>query len=126
VQRANAIQQLPNCRNDDRFAFEAAQRIMADMPSAPEIEYAGSKAFYNSIADRIILPCRELFTSAAKFYATAFHEMSHSTSHPKRLNRSSITDAAPFGSSTYSVEELVAEMSAAYLCAEAGISPGGP
>jgi antirestriction protein ArdC len=82
-----------------------------------------SKAFYSSITDRITLPCRELLTSAAEFYATAFHEMSHSTSHPKRLNRSSITDAAPFGSSTYRLEELVAEMSAAYLCAEAGVSP---
>jgi len=75
------------------------------------------------MTDRITLPCRELFSSAAELYATAFHEMSHSTGHPRRLNRTSIADAAPFGSPTYSVEELVAEMSAAYLCAEAGISP---
>ena len=32
-------------------------------------------------------------------------------------------EAAPFGSPTYSVEELVAEMGAAFLCAESGISP---
>jgi antirestriction protein ArdC len=43
--------------------------------------------------------------------------------HPKRLNRESITEAAPFGSPTYAAEELIAEMSAAYLCAEAQISP---
>ncbi len=49
--------------------------------------------------------------------------MSHATGHPKRLNRNSITEAAPFSSPTYSFEEMVAEMSAAYLCAEAGISP---
>jgi antirestriction protein ArdC len=30
---------------------------------------------------------------------------------------------APFGSPVYSREELVAELSAAFLCAEAGISP---
>jgi antirestriction protein ArdC len=46
----------------------------------------------------------------------------HSTGSPKRLDRKSITEAAPFGSPTYSLEELVAELSAAYLCAEAGIS----
>ena len=49
--------------------------------------------------------------------------MSHAAGHPKRLNRKSITEAAPFGSPTYSFEEMIAEMSAAYLCAEAGISP---
>ncbi|HUY25816.1 MAG TPA: zincin-like metallopeptidase domain-containing protein [Candidatus Binataceae bacterium] len=48
--------------------------------------------------------------------------MSHATGHPKRLNRESIAEAAPFGSPIYAAEELVAEMSAAYLCAEAGIS----
>jgi antirestriction protein ArdC len=47
----------------------------------------------------------------------------HATGHPKRLNRESIAEAAPFGSPIYAAEELVAEMSAAYLCAEAGISP---
>ena len=55
--------------------------------------------------------------------ATTYHEVSHATGHPKRLNRKSITEAAPFGSPTYCFEEIVAEMSAAYLCAEAGISP---
>jgi antirestriction protein ArdC len=55
--------------------------------------------------------------------ATTYHEMSHAVGHPKRLNRKSITEAAPFGSPTYSFEEMIAEMSAAYLCAEAGISP---
>ena len=47
----------------------------------------------------------------------------HATGSPKRLNRESIAEAAPFGSEIYAAEELVAEMSAAYLCAEAGISP---
>jgi len=40
----------------------------------------------------------------------------------KRLGREGICEAAPFGSPVYSKEELVAELGAAYLCAEAGIS----
>src|SRR5438105_13684938 len=40
------------------------------MPNPPEIEFAGSKAFYSPIADRITLPPRELFTSAQEFYAS--------------------------------------------------------
>ena len=49
--------------------------------------------------------------------------MSHATGAPKRLNRRSISETAPFGSPCYAAEELIAEMGAAYLCAEAGISP---
>jgi hypothetical protein len=74
---------------------------------------------------RIASPCppRELFASPEAIYATAFHELGHATGSPRRLNRESIAEAAPFGSPTYSFEELVAEFLAAYLCAEAGISP---
>lgn len=118
-----AVDKLPKVQTYQHDPIEAAEQIMVGMPNAPEIEYTGSKAFYSSITDRITLPCRELFTTATELYASAFHEMSHSTGHPTRLNRASIVDAAPFGAPTYCVEELVAEMSAAYLCAEAGISP---
>jgi antirestriction protein ArdC len=117
------LDKLPKIETHQHDPIEAAERIIARMPNPPEIEWAGSKAFYSSITDRITLPSRELFISAEEEIATRFHEYSHSVGHPQRLNRPSIADAAPFGSPTYSVEELVAEMSAAYLCAEAGISP---
>ena len=102
--------------------IETAERIIADMPNRPEIQYAGSKAFYSSLTDRITLPPRELFTSAEEFYATVLHEAVHSSGSEKRLAREGICEAAPFGSPVYSKEELVAEFGAAYLCAEAGIS----
>jgi len=57
------------------------------------------------------------------FLRTKPRPAAHASGYPTRLNRESIADAAPFGSSTYSFEEMVAELSAAYLCAEAGISP---
>jgi antirestriction protein ArdC len=117
------LDKLPKIETHEHDPIEAAERIVAAMPNPPEIQYAGSKAFYSSITDRITLPPRELFSTAEEFYATLNHEESHAVGHPKRLNRTSITEAAPFGSPTYAAEELVAEMSAAYLCAEAGISP---
>ena len=117
------LDKLPKIETHEHDPIEAAERIIAGMPNPPEIQYAGSKAFYNSVTDRIILPPRELFISAEEQIATTYHEVSHATGHPKRLNRKSITEAAPFGSPTYSFEEMIAEMSAAYLCAEAGISP---
>jgi antirestriction protein ArdC len=117
------LDKLPKIETHQHDPIEAAERIIAGMPNPPEIERAGSKAFYSSITDRITLPPRELFISAEEEIATRLHEYSHATGSGKRLNRKSITEAAPFGSPTYSFEELVAELSAAYLCAEAVISP---
>ncbi len=117
------LDKLPKIETHQHDPIEAAERIIAGMPNPPEIERAGSKAFYSSMTDRITLPPRELFISAEEEAATLFHECSHASGHPKRLNRKSIAEAAPFGSPTYSFEEIIAEMSAAYLCAEAGISP---
>ena len=117
------LDKLPKIETHEHGPIDAAERIIAGMPNPPEIQYAGSKAFYSSATDRITLPPRELFISAEEQMATTYHEVSHATGHPKRLNRKSITEAAPFGSPTYSFEEMIAEMSAAYLCAEAEISP---
>ena len=117
------LDKLPKIETHQHGPIEAAERIIAGMPNPPEIQYAGSKAFYSSVIDRVTLPLRELFISAEEQMATTYHEVSHATGHPKRLNRKSITEAAPFGSPIYATEELVAEMSAAYLCAESGISP---
>src|SRR5579859_7845287 len=117
------LDKLPKVETHQHDPIEAAERIIFGMPNPPEIQYAGSKAFYSPITDRITLPPRELFVSAEEHFATLAHETSHAVGHPKRLHRKSISEAAPFGSPTYSFEELVAEFSAAYLCAEAGISP---
>ena len=119
----SVLDKLPKIETYQHDPIEAAERIIANMPNPPEIQYAGSKAFYSPITDRITLPPRELFTSAEEFYASLDHEASHATGHPKRLNRESIAEAAPFGSAHIRFEGVVAEMSAAYLCAEAGISP---
>jgi antirestriction protein ArdC len=69
------------------------------------------------------MPARNAFRTAEGYYATLFHELVHSTGHPRRLARFT-PDAPPppFGTPDYSREELVAELGAAFLCAEAGIS----
>src|SRR5216683_3189984 len=118
-----ALNKLPKIETHQYDPIDSAERIITGMPNAPEIEYAGSKAFYSVSTDRITIPPRSLFESVEEFYSTLDHEMIHACGSPKRLNRESIAEAAPFGSPTYSFEELVAEFSAAYLCAEAGISP---
>jgi len=117
------LDKLPMIETHRHDPIEAAEKIIAGMPNRPAIRYEGSKAYYNSATDQITLPPRELFTSAEEFYGTLDHELVHAVGAPKRLNRESITEAAPFGSPVYATEELIAEMGAAFLCAEAGISP---
>jgi antirestriction protein ArdC len=68
------------------------------------------------------MPPRSLFESAEEYWSTLWHECGgHATGHPKRLNRESIKEAAPFGSTVYSAEEILSKMTAAYLCGIAGI-----
>ena len=107
--------------NNDNDAIAACDQIVADMPQRPGIRYGGDKAFYSQWTDTVHVPRRNTFTSSEAFYAVVFHEITHSTGHEDRLNRKTLTDGTPFGSPTYSREELVAEMGAAFLCAMAGI-----
>jgi antirestriction protein ArdC len=61
-------------------------------------------------------------TQAEGYVATKFHEYAHSTGHESRLNRPGIMAVAAFGGEDYSFEELVAELTSAYLCARNGIN----
>lgn len=100
----------------------AAQAILDGMKNAPVMNIIQSDAaFYRPSTDTITLPLRESFISPSHFYATAFHEMGHATGHKNRLNRDGVMESKGFGSESYSREELIAEMTSAFLCAEAGI-----
>ena len=100
------IDKLPKVETHEHDPIDEAELIVANMPQRPALETAGSKAFYSSLTDRVTMPARELFTTAEEYYATLLHELSHSTGHQTRLARETITEAAPFGSATYSKEEL--------------------
>ncbi len=83
------------------------------------IYYNGKgRAFYRPLTDSIHLPDRDKFPSAENFYATALHELGHSTGHPDRLNRDL---SHPFGSEGYAKEELRAEIASMILGDELGI-----
>lgn len=94
--------------------------IVKNMPNPPAIVNQGARAYYDPINDRVVVPIPSLFKSIEFYYATLFHELVHSTGHESRLNR--IKKVEHFGSEEYSREELVAELGAAFLCAETGIS----
>ena len=104
--------------------LEKAEAILAGFADPPSVSHdGGSRAFYRVRDDSVHLPEPDRFDCKENYYSTLFHEISHSTGVVKRLDRGLDTDPAPFGSPDYSREELVAEISAAYLCATCGISP---
>ena len=107
--------------HNDNDPIAGCEQIVSGMPSPPAIRHGGNQACYWPDSDQISMPKRETFVSSEAYYSTTFHELTHSTGHPDRLNRKTLVAGAPFRSPVYSREELVAEMGAAFLCAAAGI-----
>lgn len=102
--------------------LEAAEAIVKGYPDAPRYHETGDEAAYHPVFDRIYMPRRDTFESAEEWYSTLFHEFGHSTGHPSRLNRETLVKSDGFGGHTYGREELIAEMTSAFLAAEAGIT----
>jgi antirestriction protein ArdC len=108
----------PEVREVSQFSINEAAESFIIGTGAP-INYGGDIAAYNFVTDQISLPNKTDFVDEGTFYATAFHELIHWTGHNSRLDR---LKATPFGSPEYAKEELVAELGAAFLCAEYGIN----
>lgn len=85
-----------------------------------DVRHGGSQAFYVPSKDYIQLPEFTDFHDAEAYYATSAHEHIHWTRHETRLNRT--FDQKRFGDQGYAMEELVAELGAAFVCAQLGIS----
>lgn len=104
-------------------AAEGIAQHFFESAGAPRLSHDGrAKAFYQPAQDHIHMPKREAFESEALYYHTLFHESGHATGHSSRLNRHGMeTGVAPFGSETYSREELAAEFTAAFVAQEAGL-----
>ena len=89
------------------------------------IAHGGTRAYYRPSTDSIQLPDRTAFVGTAtstaqeSYYSTLLHELTHWTSPEQRCNR---TLGKRFGDDAYAMEELVAELGAAFLCAELGIA----
>ena len=85
--------------------------------SGADFREGHGEAYYVPSRDFISLPAFEAFKGSDQFYCTAFHELTHWTGHTSRLDRDLRNR---FGSRQYAAEELVAELGAAFLCAEFG------
>lgn len=90
--------------------------------AGPVMETGRARCCYAPKTDTVTMPDRAAFHSAPALYCSLFHELGHSTGHPKRLKRFTLEDGDHNREEEpYAKEELVAEMCAAFLCGHTGI-----
>ena len=128
VFNAEQIENVP-----DRFAAKnpPAERAPLDIPGADRVRAFlrntqakfrtdDEQAYYSVLEDTIYTPPLAAFPDADRFYSTLAHELTHWTGHPSRIPRK--FPRAGVGLSNYAREELIAELGAAFLCADLGVN----
>lgn len=96
--------------------IDAAEKFFREV--GIELKSGGSAAYYSSATDSVHMPPFDAFKEALFYYSVLSHEATHWTGAKHRLNRDL---SNRFGSEGYAVEELIAELGAAFICAELGL-----
>jgi antirestriction protein ArdC len=109
----------PTLKTSPPARIEQAERFFANTKA--DIRTGGNRAYYTAEADYIRMPPFEAFRDAESHASTLAHELTHWTKHPGRLNRD--FGRKRWGDEGYAVEELVAELGSAFLCADLSITP---
>lgn len=99
------------------FQDEMAENLISTYLRREKIQTTNNSigCYYVPGSDTINMVPAKYFGSSEEYYSTYFHEISHSTGSTDRLNRLNFENGI-FGSKAYSEEELVAEISASYIC----------
>lgn len=103
----------PVQRDEKADAFFAALGV--------SLRHGGNMAYYSLNEDRVQMPPFEAFRDPESYYATLAHECTHWTRHPSRLERD--FGRRRWGDEGYAMEELVAELGAAFVCADLELVP---
>jgi antirestriction protein ArdC len=102
----------------ERRMLEHGWHLYQYMPNPPELRSQVQQAYYHPVQDYVNMPDINSFDSVKSYLHVFYHELIHSTGHSQRLRREAITEPQPFGSWSYSKEELVAELGSAFLMQE--------
>jgi antirestriction protein ArdC len=109
----------PEARTDSVQRIAHAESFFA--ATGASVVHGGSRACYVPSTDNIHMPCIDFFRDAQSYYATLAHDTTHWTRHESRLNRD--FGRKRFGDEGYAMEELVAELGAAFLAADLALTP---
>jgi antirestriction protein ArdC len=97
--------------------IEAAEAFFAGIPAT--VRHGGDRAYYNRATDEVRMPYFAQFSEAPAYYSTLAHELIHWTGNEARLAREF---GKRFGDEAYAMEELVAELGAAFTLGLTGLS----
>lgn len=103
-----------------RPELERNERADAIVKASGAVVTVGASPLYNKTRDYVQMPEQGHFEDDNTYYATLLHELTHWTSHESRLNRD-YSKRYEDKQEAYGLEELTAEMGAAYLCADCGL-----
>lgn len=118
--------EFPEMHLQPHEKIECCESIIDKMPQRPVFKQVNpDQPFYAPAQDFVNMPAIEQFETPEHYYVTLFHELIHATGHASRIGRDGIVNPHKFGSEPYSLEELVAEMGASFLCAQAQINYDG-
>ena len=106
-------------RLDPVQRIDHAERFFA--ATGAIVRHGGDRAFYATVLDYVQMPHFEAFRDAESYYAVLAHELTHWTRHPSRLARE--FGQKRFKDAGYAMEELVAELGAAFLSADLDLTP---
>lgn len=95
----------------------AAEKLV--VAAGVEVHLGGNRAYYHPKLDYVQMPVLSDFVNVPAFQSVLLHEAAHWTGHSSRLAREF---GKRFGDQAYAVEELVAELTSAFLCADLGVS----
>jgi antirestriction protein ArdC len=102
----------------DGLILPQAESLIA--ATGADFRIGGPSAFYSPSRDYVQVPRPDVFHDPVNWHRTAFHELGHWVGGGARLNRD---QSGVFGSMAYGKEELVAELTASFVCAALGITP---
>ena len=107
-EKAEALSEIERIENAEAFIDNTGATL----------QHGGERAAYSPKRDLIMMPVFEDFVSSDRYYTTLLHELGHWTGHPTRLNRDL---TGRFGDESYAAEELIAELTSAFVAADLGI-----
>jgi antirestriction protein ArdC len=110
---------LAEPRLDPVQRIERVENFFANTKA--DIRNGGNMAYYNIGSDFVQMPPFEAFRDAESYYASLAHECTHWTRHESRLDRD--LGRKKWGDAGYAMEELVAELGSAFLCADLDLTP---
>ena len=127
VFNANQIEGLPE-KYYEVLSIENNVKELEKLPKLEEfiknteanIKHGGIRAYYKPSSDHIQMPEMRFFKNGNSYYSTICHELTHWSGGKERLNRN--LGGKRFGDQGYAMEELVAELGAAFLSSSLGIN----